>query len=166
MAQRQPFATQVPLAQSKFVLPKPAADTRAVCLEREERGARGHHQMLADDPSFGNGTAFVRQEGLQKWTVHAAVRTVVSQVDLKRAHADVGHEPRHRGDRPTNHPELGDGLIQGSGMAANLNDQLSGERLLAASEPAGKGANADGAKRKAGHRIEVELPAALGEVSS
>ena len=122
--------------------------------------------MLADDPSLGDGTAFVRQEGLQERTVSAASRAVVSQVKLKRAHPHVGHEPGHRGDRPANNPELGDGLFQRSGVATNLNDQLSGERMLAACDPAGKRTNPDGAKPKTRHCIEVELPTPLGQESS
>jgi hypothetical protein len=122
--------------------------------------------MPPDDPAFGHGTAFIGQEDLEEWTFRGACRAFIRQVNLKQAHPDVGEEPDHRRDRPRDHLELGDGVIQRACMTGDLNDQLPRYLAPAGRHPARKGTNVDSAKAEAGNGLKVELPTLLRQESS
>jgi hypothetical protein len=145
MAQRKPLAAQIPLPKGQLVLAERPADPRAVHREFQQCHACGTQEILTDNPTLGHGTTLIGHEDLEERALPAVRRTVVSQVDLQRANPDIGHESDHRRDRPGDHLELGNGLVQGDGTTTDLNDQLSGYRTVAVGNPPCKRTNPDSA---------------------
>src|SRR6266487_4479224 len=166
MAQRQPLATQIPLTQGKFILPKRSANPRAVARQRQQRGARRIMKITVDDAPLGNSAAFVRQKDLDERALATAGRAVVGQVEFQRADPDISYESGHCRDRSANCPELADCFVHGSSVTAYFDNELPWHGVPAIGYPAGEQPNANRAKTQAGHRVKVQFPAVLRQEPS